>query len=286
MKAYIKTLLLSIFISLTACEDVIDVDVPSTNSRLVIEASLDRQKGTLGNNQTIKLSTSTPYFDTTVNNSVMGASVKVTNTTSNVIYEFEDQNDGTYTISNFEPVVNNTYSLEVIHNNETYVATETLIGVNPIKKIEQSLEGGFDDDVLDVSIFWDDPENEENFYLLSFIEEGDLFPILEEYPDEFVNGNELNEFFEKNNDEDDEDSENNDNKFKPGDRITITLYGISKQYNNYIALLIEQYDSAGYLFSAVPAQLKGNCINVTTPKNYAFGYFKLSEFDEVNYTFD
>ncbi len=263
-----------------SCEDVIDVDVPVAEARLVIEASLDWQKGTTGNNQTIKLSTSTPYFNNTANSSVTGALVKVTNTTSNVEYVFNDENDGTYTISNFQPIIGNTYTLEVIYNNETYSATETLIGVNPIKRVEQSLEGGFDDELLDVSIFWDDPEDEKNFYLLAFKEEGDLFPVLEDFPDEFVNGNELNEFFEKDKDEDSDDGD-----FKPGDTVSISLYGVSEQYDNYISLLIEQYDSGGDPFSAIPGELKGNCINITTPKNEAFGYFRLSEFDKVNYTF-
>lgn len=278
---FYKTICLAIFvISFTSCEDVIDVNTPTATPRLVVEASLDWQKGTTGNNQTIKLSTSTPYFENTINSAVIGASVKVTNNNSNAEYNFADQNDGTYTISNFIPVINDSYTLEIEYNNETYRATETLKSVSPIKRVEQSLEGGFDDEVLDVSIFWDDPADEENFYLIKFIEQGDLIPIFEDFPDEFVNGNELDTFFEEERDIDDDQAE-----FNPGDTVEFTLYGISEQYDNYISLLIEQYDSAGDPFSPVPAKLKGNCINVDNPQNYAFGYFRLSEFDTVTYTF-
>ncbi len=280
MRLYINSILLLLFIGITSCEDVIDVDTPEATPRLVIEASLDWQKGTSGNNQTIKLSTSTPYFQNTLNSAVTGASVSVTNNNSNVEYIFQDQNDGRYTIDNFVPVVNDDYTLEVVYNNETYRATETLKPVNPIKRVEQSTEGGFDDELLDVSIFWDDPVDEENFYLIKFIEQGDLVPVFEDFPDEFVNGNELDTFFEKDREDDDDQAE-----FNPGDIVEFTLYGISKQYDNYISLLIEQYDSAGDPFSAVPSKLKGNCINTDTPNNYAFGYFRLSEFDTVTYTF-
>ncbi len=278
MRFYIKTFFTLLAISFISCEDVIDVDTPEANSRLVIEASLDWQKGTTGNNQTIKLSTSTPYFQNTLNTTVTGASVTVTNTNSNVEYVFQDQNDGTYTINNFVPVINDTYVLEVLYNNEVYNATETLKSVSPIKRVEQSLEGGFDDEILDVSIFWDDPADEENYYLIKFIEQGDIIPIFEDFPDEFVNGNELDTFFE-------EDGDNEEDQFNPGDVVEFTLYGISEQYNNYISLLIEQYDSGGDPFSAVPGKLKGNCINLNSPENYAFGYFRLSEFDTVTYTF-
>jgi len=271
MKLYIKSFLILLFIGITSCEDVIDVEVPTSKSRLVIEASLDWQKGTTGNNQTIKLSTSKPYFDNTINSSLTGALVKVTNNNSNVEYVFVDQNDGTYTINNFDPIINNSYTLEVEYNNETYNATETLKSVSPIKRVEQSLEGGFDDEALDVSMFWDDPADEENFYLIKFIDNFEILPLFEDFSDEFVNGNELETFFE--------------DEYEVGDKVEFTLYGISERYNNYMVLLIQQYDSAGDPFSPVPGKLKGNCINVDSPEDYAFGYFRVTEFDTVNYTF-
>ncbi len=274
-------LILVTFLVLTSCEDVIDVEVPTAAPRLVIEASLNWEKGTTGNNQTIKLSTSTPYFNTTEVNEVVGALVKVTNTNTNTDYIFTDENNGNYTINNFIPVINHTYTLEVIYNGETYTAEETLKSVSEINAVEQSIEGGFDDEVLDVSIFFDDPVDEENYYLIRFIEEGDLFPVLETESDEFSNGNEMDEFFEKDKDEDDDQKQLN-----PGDTVTITLYGISERYYNYIDLLIEQYDSGGDPFSSTPAEIKGNCINETNENKYAFGYFRLSEIVTVNYTFE
>ena len=96
IKNKMLAVLLAVCITFISCDDKIDVDVPEAAPRLVIEASLDWEKGTTGNNQTIKLSTSTPYFNTTLNTSVIGASVKVTNTDSNAVYNFVDQNDGNY----------------------------------------------------------------------------------------------------------------------------------------------------------------------------------------------
>ena len=280
MRTYIKPILLLVAVVFSSCQDPINVDVPVAAPRLVIEASIDWQKGTTGNNQTIKLSTSTPYFDTNIDNNVTGASVKIINNNSTAEFIFADQNNGTYTTSTFVPVINNSYTLEVIYNGEIYTATENFTSVSAINNVTQSIEGGFDDTLLEVNIFWNDPADEENYYFLKLQREGDVFPVIFNYPDEFVNGNVLEEFFENEGSGNDDDS-----PFLQGDVVDIFLYGISEQYNNYIQLLIEQYEAGGDPFAATPAEIKGNCTNLTTIDNYAFGYFRLSEYDTVNYTF-
>jgi len=280
IKNRILTVLLAVCITFISCDDKIDVDVPEAAPRLVIEASLDWEKGTMGNNQTIKLSTSTPFFQTNLNTSVIGAAVKVTNNNSNAVYNFTDQNDGTYTINNFVPVTNDSYTLEVIHESETYTATERLMPVSPINNVEQSLEGGFDDEVLDVTIYFDDPANVDNFYMFRVKEDGDLFADIETQSDEFSDGNEQNEFFEKDSDEEDDEAE-----YNPGDTVNIKLYGISQRYYNYVSLLVDQYDSGGDPFAVTPAEVRGNFVNTTNEANYAFGYFRVTEFDQVDYTF-
>ena len=281
LKKQLKNLLLiSISIFLFSCEDVVDVDVQTEEPRLVIEASLDWEKGTSGNNQTIKLSMSTPYYDTTPN-PISGALVKVTNETNGSIYNFSDQEDGSYTISNFEPFINHTYSLEVSYDNEIYIAEETLLSVPDFNRIEQSYDGGFNDEALEVTYYFDDPPNIENYYLSSFQEVGTLFQNLEGMSDEFTDGNEMFNFYEK-----DDDNGDDDDNFKPGDVVDISLYGISEQYYNFMRILIEQYDAGGDPFSSIAAEIRGNCINPTNPENYAYGYFRVTEVVRATYTFE
>ena len=86
MKKFIKSFLVLVLISFISCDDVIYVEVPTAKERLNIEAFLDWKKGTAGNNQTIKLSRSTPYFYAIADNTFTGASVKVTNTDSGTEY--------------------------------------------------------------------------------------------------------------------------------------------------------------------------------------------------------
>ena len=72
--------------------------------------------------------------------------------------------------------------------------------------------------------------------------------------------------------------------FRPGDVVDISFFGISEAYSDYIGILIEQSEGAG-LFSTTPVPLRGNCINTTTPDNYAFGYFRLTQVVKTSYTF-
>lgn len=279
MKTKFLSILFFVFLC-TSCTDVVNVDVPEAPPRLVVEASIDWEKGTQGNEQSIKLSMSTPFFDNLSDTSVSGATVSVTNNTTNDVFVFNDQGGGIYTTTNFEPVLNQSYTLEINYEGETYIAEETMTSVVDIDEISQARVGGFNDDALEVDIYFIDPPNEENFYLFRFEEEGDLLPELLAIPDEFTDGNRMKVFFEKEEDEDIGQEE-----FEPGDIAHIRFLGISKQYFNYIDILIDQYENAENPFGTVPARLKGNVINPSNPENYAFGYFRLSQVIEETHVF-
>lgn len=279
MKTIIKYTSIAIISICTACTDVVEVEVQEAPTRLVVEASLDWEKGTSGNIQTIRLRTSTPFFDTSTTTDVVGASVIVTNDTSNEEFIFEDQNNGEYITTSFEPVLGQSYTLVINHDGETYRATETMTPVTEITSVFQDRVDGFDDEELEVHVVFTDPIEEGNNYLFRFQRQGDLLPDLEVAEDEFVNGNEIDWWYEI-----DEDEDQNFLPFMPGDIVDIEMYGISREYYDYIKILISQLGGVG-LFEATPVAVRGNCINETNPDNYAFGYFRLTEVDKVSYTF-
>ena len=85
--------------------------------------------------------------------------------------------------------------------------------------------------------------------------------------DKFFQGN---EYFSKSDDDD----------LEIGNEIEITHYGISKQYYNYMSILVSIAGSnVGGPFQTPPATVKGNIINTTDKANYPLGYFSLSEID-------
>ncbi|TDS20752.1 uncharacterized protein DUF4249 [Maribacter caenipelagi] len=277
MKNYIKLLLALFTVALTGCEDVIDVDVQTDTLRLVVEASLDWEKGTTGNEQLITLRTSTPFFDTESTN-VTGAEVSVTNNATGEVFLFTDQNNGTYTTSTFEPQLEATYTLEILYDGERYIAEDTMNPVPDITDIYQDTEDGFDDETIELHIVFTDFEEEGDNYLFKFERPQDLLPTLETGDDEFINGNEVDWWYEIDDDEDEEIQ-----PLLPGDVVNISMHGISRSYFNYIDIVIDQMGGVG-IFEATPVDVKGNCINTTNPDNYAHGYFRVTQTNKATYT--
>ncbi|TAI48754.1 DUF4249 family protein [Flagellimonas allohymeniacidonis] len=277
MKKIIKIALTLVVAVFASCTDVVDVEVQNGPERLVVEASLDWEKGTTGNIQTIRLRKSTPFFDTNNVTDVTGASVVVTNETSGASYIFADQNNGEYRTTSFQPILGQSYSLRIDYDNEVYTARETMTSVTNITNVFQDREDGFDDEALEVHVVFTDPPEEGDNYLFKFQREGDLLPDLEVAEDEFVNGNEIDWWYEIDDDDDIE-------PFEPGDVVNIEMYGISRPYYDYIKILIDQLGGVG-IFETTPVAVKGNCINQTNPDNYAFGYFRLTEMVKTSYTF-
>lgn len=275
MKIILKTTLLIISIVLSSiglisCEDVVDVDLNTAAPKLVIDASIKWQKGTLGDEQTIKLSTTTGYFENTIP-TVSGAIVFITD--SNLIqYDFnEDIGTGNYICTNFNPVLNETYVLTVIHDGQTYLATENLIPSPTIDSVEQNDEGGFTGDEIEVKFFFQDDGLVDNFYLIQFNPSFLNLPEYDVVDDEFFQGNQMFGLYFN------EDLE-------VADDLTFTLHGISERYYNYMNVLLGVSGNSGGPFQAPPATVRGNIVNQTNFDNYALGFFRLSEIDTMTYT--
>jgi hypothetical protein len=55
---------------------------------------------------------------------------------------------------------------------------------------------------------------------------------------------------------------------KIGDKVTVSHYGISKEYYNYINILVSISGNGGGPFQSPPATVRGNIINTTNADNY------------------
>ncbi|OGS73425.1 MAG: hypothetical protein A3G95_04205 [Flavobacteria bacterium RIFCSPLOWO2_12_FULL_31_7] len=268
-KLAIYFLLFLSFITVS-CEEVVDVDLNKSEPKLVIDASIKWEKGTSGNEQVIRLTTTGDYFNATVP-AANGAIVTITDSNA-IVYNFiEDGTTGNYKCINFNPVLNENYTLSVSYNGQTYTSTDKLYPVPTITTIEQNL-GGFTGDEIELKFNFQDNGSEENYYLEEYKVPFRPFPLLGVFNDEFTNGNEM---FSLIIDED----------LAAGQNINFTLHGISERYHNYMNILI---GISGGLsngpFSTPPATVKGNIINQTNVSDYPLGYFRLSEVDVRNYT--
>ncbi|GIZ10110.1 DUF4249 domain-containing protein [Flavobacterium sp. UMI-01] len=265
---------LFLFLSLiffTSCEDVIPVDLDTAPPKLVVEAIIKWEKGTDGKNQKIKLTTTASYFSNQIP-VVSGATISIKNS-SNTIFNFTEIGaTGEYMCSNFVPVINETYTLTILHNGNTYTATETLKSVAPIEEVTQKNDGGFTGTDIQIKTFYTDPANEVNYYLYQYSYNNQILQNFYADEDSYFQGNRFFSLSQKDN-------------LKAGDQVTITHYGISKSYYNYMNILISiAGGGGGGPFQAPPATVRGNIINTTDKNNYALGYFTLNEIDTKTYT--
>lgn len=256
---------------LAGCEDVISVDLDTAPPRLVIDASIDWVKNTAGNEQMIKLSTTTGYYSDEFP-AVSGASILVTNTANTVFNFIEAPGTGEYSCTNFEPVIGETYTLTIILAGETYTASETLISTPGIEDtIEQDNKGGMGGDEVEITYYYQDNGAQKNYYLYSIITSHVAFPEYSVENNEMNQGNLVPVFYSHED-------------LLPGDLVNIKLYGISKRYYDYFNKILLASGNDDRPFPTTPAAVRGNIVNQTNSENFAYGYFRLSEVDTKNYT--
>ena len=271
MKKIVFTFLVMVlFIS---CEDVVEVDLKTSQERLVINASLnwyrDYPQNTMqmGNLQTITLTRTAGFYDEIIPAS--DALVTVTNNVTKEIFDFfEDANTGVYNCTNFKPILDNTYTLNIIDGNQKYVAEETLIDTPLIDGIEQIRGGFFDEEQIILKVYYTDDANETNYYYFDYITSISEIKELSVSNDRFNNGNQTYEIISYFN-------EDEDIKIEDGDIFDIKFFEISSGYYQFLNVLTDQIYTSG-IFDPVPAEVKGNIVNTTEENNYPYGYFRVA----------
>jgi len=269
MKKIILVLFLAFFI--TSCEDVVQVDLKTQSPKLVIAAAINWYKGTTGNEQSIKLSTTANYYDNTIP-VVSGAVIYVTNSAKKRYNFLEIPSTGEYVCRDFEPVIDETYTLTIKEGNNVYSASEILKSIAPITKLIQNNNGGITKDKIEVKAYFNDPPDQTNYYCYNYNYSNKVTGNYASEEDRFFNGN---EFFSVSYNDD----------LKPGDQVEVRHVGISQNYFNYLAVLISLAGDSGRLpFQTPPVTIRGNILNLTNNDNYPLGYFSLSEVDSKKYT--
>jgi hypothetical protein len=270
MKKAIQYTVLLLSFLLLSCEEVVDVNLDTASPKLVIEASINWLKGTNGNLQKIQLTTTTGYFSNTIP-VVSGATIFITNSSKIQFNFIETPKTGEYICNNFIPVINETYVLTVIHDGATYTATEKLKSVSPISEIVQNNEGGFTGKNIEIKTYYTDPADDSNYYLYKYTYSNQNKKNYYADEDTFFQGN---KFFSISQSDD----------LKVGDEVTVSHYGISKAYYNYINVIVSiAGGNGGGPFQSPPATVRGNIINTTNTANYPLGYFAVSEADTRTY---
>ena len=266
----IKIISLLLIVLFTNCEKVIDVDVPSIEPKLIIDATFEVlfDENPVVANTFVKLSLSADYFDDTIP-PVTNASVFLTNLLDNSIINFTDENeDGNYEpIISFIPADDVEYELTIIYNNETYKGKATKVKSTPFTDIIQGDETLFSGDEIELKISFTDNVDVDNYYLFNI----DTYNFIT-IEDRFFNGTDYNfsYFYE-------------DENIELPKNIMLKMSGMTKEYYTYFEILVSQGgQNGGGPFQAIPSSLLGNMINKTNEENFPLGYFHISETDTFN----
>ncbi|KOY87284.1 hypothetical protein AD998_15005 [bacterium 336/3] len=250
---------------LFSCERTIDVKLDQGETLLAVDGWItDENK-----QQSIRLSTTAPYFQNGKPPAITDAIVTLSDSDGNT-EQLTHAGNGIYNINQIEGIVGNTYKLQIRWQGETYEAqTEITPNVPQIDSIvvkkekrpnipASKGEGYF--------LFYNGPENEgvgDNFRVKvyrndSLMNRPDNIIIAE---DQFVDGNYLSNL-----------ELNNGDPFRVGDKLKVEVLSITRDAFNFYNELILQTQNGG-LFANPPSNVRTNILNINPKGKKAVGYF-------------
>lgn len=258
--------LLSLLFILQSCQDVIELDLNDAPPRLVIDAFIELNED--GSTTTsVKLTRSAPFYQEEIT-IVPDAQVRIIRE-DGVVFNLTNNNNEFYTTEQLavEPGVD--YTLEIVDQGFTYRATERLETTVPIIDVEELEITGLGE-LTRITAFYNDPIGLGDYYLFTY-RDANNFQV-DVGDDRFFDGNRAPSIFFLED-------------LQPRTAINITIKGIDQNCFNFYEKLIQQADGGGGgPFSTPPATVRGNVINTTNAANFPFGYFRISQVYEFNYT--
>jgi hypothetical protein len=266
-------------ISISSCEDKIDLDLETGKSQLVIDAFVNSDSAL----QTIRISKSAAYFTNVQTPGVSNASVKIEGP-DGIIYDFIHQSAGNYI---YDPSLQGkidsigfNYRLLVDYEGQSYLGQSIL---NPVPTID-SMSFEYDDDPgLEEGLyaqFWaTDFEGRKDFYWIKGYKNGrDVdttnYAQYNLSQDAAFSGEGADGFvfilpirFGINNSEE---------PFEPGDISSVELFSINEDVWNYLIQVSTQANNGG-LFATPTANIKSNITDIAgNIQNDALGVFSMS----------
>lgn len=266
-------LLLPIFIG---CEEIIDVDLPIPAESIVIDAQFLTSSNAFmeAGLVFVDIKYANPFFEEATRY-VTDAQVSIANLKNGEVLNLESADDiGFYRAPEIPVPIDKTadYELTVTHNDQTYKSTAKWLPAAKIDTVINLGEVKLDEyERIELRVYFKDLPNEKNYYLFDF----GPYQQIQLFDDRFFPDQQFNfSIFPRKI-----------QIIEYEGRIPISCTGISKSNFEYLAKLLElsEPDISGPFATPRP-RATGNIINITDPKNPPFGYFKICEFDDFNYT--
>ncbi|MGB0849607.1 MAG: DUF4249 domain-containing protein [Bacteroidia bacterium] len=274
-----KNILILVFASLlfTACEKIVDVDIPSGESRLVVEGLIS----TVNEPWMVKLSLSQPYLDQSELSTIESAAVSIVGTDgSDVLLNHTDT--GTFVSADPQRcIIGEEYTLKIVYDGEEYTASGTVPNAFPIDTIASYYlpdNNGFIPAGYYVFIQGKENVATGDYYLFKpYLNDSMMGAEIDN--DEFGSVSYLNEDFDSEKILEELALGKTPRPFpftvEPGDTVRVEQFAISREYYQFIIDRNAQLNRGGTPFDAPPANPNYNI------SNGALGYFSVAYKDEA-----
>ncbi len=238
-------------ILLSNCTERIDLELnEEENVRLVVEAWLTTER----KEHTVRLTTTSSYFENQHPPPVLGAKVQISDGTN--VFELEEFRwDGTYkTAEDVQGQVGKTYTLSIEYEGEVYMATSTIHRVPKIDSLGYMNVYEYDDEEYDkhhLTLYVQEPKGIGDFYVFKTHVNNQARSLARALliSDEFIDGNYMNGVELKNV------------GFTIGDEVRLEMLSISEEAHDFLRSILLETEWQNGLFDGPPANVKGNISN-------------------------
>lgn len=280
---------------MASCEDVIEVDLPTGDTRLIVDGLIRVDTSETFIPIEIKVSESSGFFE-----EIPVASLE------SIFINYEQVEDGIVVLTGRSNLAEQTpgsgiyvpdpnfssdqriptsilerenlrFDLLIRHRGRRYIAQTTYQPTVPIDALEQGTGTLFEGDETEVLVSFTDNPDRDDFYLFDF--------GFDEYltsEDEFFQGQQFQfSYFY-------------DQEFDPGTELEISIMGADREFFNYMDLILEQTEQSFGFFETPRATVRGNVFDITDldninvsdntnqPEVFPLGYFAIvQEFKET-----
>jgi len=269
---FILMILATLFFS---CEDVVDIDVPEGEPRLIIDAIVRVDTTEAFTEVRVIVKETNSFFES------LPPAVLDQITLLNVDNPGGGGAGETGVLDLIEPgvysrfvstdeLVNDRFLLQIRYQGKLFLAETKYKPAVPIDGIVQGDDVIFDEDDTEIIVTFTDADGRDDYYLFDF-----GFGNFLTTDDEFYQGQtfQFSYFY--------------DDEVAPGDDIVVSIMGVDQQFYQYMELVIEQSEDGFGVFETPAVTVRGNFINATdinnndvfdnvdASDNFALGYFAI-----------
>ena len=235
----------------TSCEDIIKLDLRSSDPQIVIEGVVTTQPGPYF----VKISKSTDFYEPGIYPPVTGALVEITDNAGNneILTEVSE---GSYIAQSITGQSGRVYTLNVTIDTEEYSAESVMVNVVEIDSLRLEFFSGTDfrDGGYYLHCFFTDPPETGNNYRIITYVNGEMDKTIFLVDDKFINGNSVDYYIYNV-------------AYQPGDTALVQLISVDLNVYNYYMTLLSVINQPGGGSPANPANPNSNLTNG------ALGYF-------------